>query len=81
MENYAFYLPGILLTYTAVLLAIASPGPNVLAIMGTSMSAGRSSGVALALGIAVGSLTWATLTIIGLSAILDLLHNSFLTIY
>ncbi len=47
-----------------------SPGPNILAILGTSMSAGRSSGLALALGVASGSFCWAVLTATGLSALL-----------
>ncbi len=70
MEDLSLYLPGILLAYSAFLLAIASPGPNILAIMGTSMSVGRSYGVAQAMGVASGSFTWAILTAMGLSAIL-----------
>ena len=70
MENVSPHLPGILLAYSAFLLAIASPGPNILAVIGTSMSVGRSSGMALALGVAGGSFTWAVLTVIGLSAVL-----------
>ena len=41
MEQFFGYLPGILLAYTAVLLALMSPGPNVMAVIGTSMSIGR----------------------------------------
>ncbi|MEL6203184.1 MAG: LysE family translocator [Pseudomonadota bacterium] len=70
MESIQTYLPGILLAYGAFLVGIASPGPNVMAVMGTSMSIGRPQGLALAMGIAVGSLTWALLTALGLSAIL-----------
>lgn len=70
MTDIATYLPGILLAYSAFLLAVASPGPNVLAVMGTSMSVGRPSGIALALGIACGSFSWALLTVFGLSAAL-----------
>lgn len=70
MDQLTTYLPGILLAYSAFLLAIASPGPNILAVLGTSMSAGRKSGVALALGVAAGSFTWAVLTVLGLSALL-----------
>jgi len=70
MDQISIYLPGILLAYSAFLLAIISPGPNVLAVMGTSMSVGRTSGMALAFGVASGSLTWATLTVLGLSALL-----------
>lgn len=70
MHDIATYLPGILLAYAAFLLGIASPGPNVLAVMGTSMGVGRKPGIALALGVAVGSFTWALFTAIGLSALL-----------
>lgn len=70
MEDFSTYLPGIMLAYSAFFLAIASPGPNVLAVIGTSMAVGRSSGIALALGIAAGSCSWAVLTITGLSALL-----------
>ncbi|WP_434051332.1 MAG: LysE family transporter [Roseibium sp.] len=70
MEQVSTYLPGILLAYSAFLLGIISPGPNILAVMGTSLSSGRKEGVALASGVAFGSLTWATLTVLGLSAVL-----------
>ncbi|MEO1701881.1 MAG: LysE family translocator [Pseudomonadota bacterium] len=70
MSEIQNFLPGILLAYGAFLVGIASPGPNVLAVMGTSMSVGRAQGLALAMGIAAGSLTWALLTAIGLSALL-----------
>ena len=65
------YLPGIGLSYAAFLLAIASPGPNVLARIGTSMSLGRKAGMALAIGVAMGSLTWGLLTALGLAALLS----------
>ncbi|MBL4627243.1 MAG: LysE family transporter, partial [Roseicyclus sp.] len=70
MSDVALYLPGILLSYSAFLLAIASPGPNILAVIGTSMGVNRRSGMALALGVATGSFTWAVLTVFGLSALL-----------
>src|SRR5215467_11163698 len=70
MGELSIYLPGILLAYSACLLGLASPGPNVLAVLGTSMAEGRRAGVALALGIAAGSVLWALLTAAGLSALL-----------
>lgn len=66
----SIYLPGILLAYSAFMLGIASPGPNVLAVIGTSISPGRASGIALALGVASGSFMWAVLTVAGLSELL-----------
>ncbi len=71
MDSLSLYLPGILLAYSAFLLGIASPGPNILAVIGTSMSAGRKSGSSLALGVASGSFCWAILTVAGLSALLS----------
>ena len=70
MDQIATYLPGILLAYAAFLLSIMSPGPNVLSIMGTSMSIGRRTGVSLAMGVAAGSFVWAVLTAAGLSALI-----------
>lgn len=70
MTELSEYLPGILLAYSAFLLAISSPGPNVMAVIGTSMAVGRPAGSALALGVATGSFTWAMLTALGLSAVL-----------
>lgn len=70
MNDLSPYLPGIALAYSAFFLAIAIPGPNVLAVIGTSMAAGRAPGIALALGVAAGSFSWAVLTIAGLSALL-----------
>ncbi len=70
MSDLSLYLPGILLSYAAFLLAIASPGPNILAVIGTSMGVSRRSGMALAMGVATGSFTWALLTVFGLSALL-----------
>jgi amino acid exporter len=71
MSEISTYLPGILLAYSACLLGLASPGPNVLAVMGTSMSIGRRAGVALALGIAAGSFLWALLTVSCLSMLIS----------
>ena len=74
------YLSGIGLSYAAFLLAIASPGPNVLALISTLMSVGRKAGMALALGISFGSLAWALLTAFGLSALLMTYAHALTTI-
>ena len=79
MQDYNTYLPGILLAYTAFLLAISSPGPNILAIIDTSINSGRRPGVTLALGLEFGDLTWAASTMFGLSAVLtNYAHALFL---
>jgi len=55
---------------SAVLLALMSPGPNILAVIGTSMSIGRAHGAALAIGVAFGSFLWALIAVLGLTALL-----------
>ncbi len=80
MEHISAYLPGILLAYSAFLLAIMSPGPNVLAVMGTSMSVNRRSGLALAMGVAGGSFCWAILTAVGLSAVIAAYSSALVAI-
>jgi len=70
MAEFWLYLPSILLSLSAVLLALMSPGPNILAVIGTSMSVGRPYGAALALGVAFGSFLWALVAVLGLTALL-----------
>ncbi|RED49193.1 LysE family translocator [Aestuariispira insulae] len=70
MSELMLYGPGVLLVYTGFMLGIMSPGPNILAVMGTSMQVGRRQGCALALGVATGSFLWGGLTVSGLSAAL-----------
>lgn len=70
MDSVPTYLPGIILAYSAFLLGIMSPGPNVLAVIGTAMSVSRRSGISLALGVAGGSFCWAAITVVGLSALM-----------
>ncbi|MEM6496844.1 MAG: LysE family translocator, partial [Pseudomonadota bacterium] len=50
-------------------VGFVSIGPNILAIIGTSIERGRRQGVALALGVGTGSGIWATLTVVGLTAL------------
>lgn len=70
MAELSQYLPGIFLIYGVFVLQNAAPGPNVLAVIGTSMSVGRLSGVAVSFGVASGTLTWSTASVLGLSAVI-----------
>ena len=51
-------------------VGFVSIGPNILAIIGTSMERGRNAGVKLALGVGSGSAVWATMTVAGLTALI-----------
>ena len=70
MSEVTEYLPSILISLSATLLALMSPGPNVLAVIGTSMSEGRRHGAALGAGVAFGSFLWALIAVLGLTALL-----------
>lgn len=70
MADFSALLPGILLAHAVTAIGLISPGPNILAVLGTSMSAGRKSGLALAAGVSAGSFCWACLTAAGLSAVI-----------
>ncbi len=63
-------LSALLAVYAVYFMAVASPGPSTLMIMGVSMGQGRRAGLILAAGVWSGSLCWAVLTATGLSALL-----------
>lgn len=70
MTELVSYLPGIFLIYGVFLLQNATPGPNVLAVAGISMAHGKTSGLAVSVGVAAGTLTWSTASVVGLAALI-----------
>ncbi|MHC4053227.1 LysE family translocator [Bradyrhizobium sp. 25ACV] len=64
------HLPEVGLAFGAFALGMFSPGPNILSVIGTSMAVSRRAGVALATGISAGSFLWASMTAIGLTALI-----------
>lgn len=66
----------LLLVYIAYIIAVASPGPSNMTIMGIAMSRGRAPALVLAMGVMTGSLFWAALTATGLSAVLATYANA-----
>lgn len=71
MREALAYLPQILPAYLAYIIAVVSPGPAIMAIIGTSMTHGRKAGMTLSLGIFGGSLTWAIAAGAGLATLLQ----------
>lgn len=55
-----------------------SPGPNTLAVISASVSKGRRAGFATALGLGLGGLVWATLTIMGAATVFELFPTAVL---
>ncbi|MCF1473034.1 LysE family translocator [Agrobacterium vitis] len=70
MGSIHSYWPGIMLAYSTYIISAISPGPAMLATMGTSMESGRKAGIAFGLGIAVSALAWGALSFLGLSTLL-----------
>lgn len=68
MSDIQQFLPGVLLSLSAITLALMSPGPNILAVIGTSMSVGRKQGVYLGLGVGFGTYLWVTFAVLGFTA-------------
>ncbi|MBL4769070.1 MAG: LysE family translocator [Rhodobacteraceae bacterium] len=64
------HLAGIGLSLSILSVGFLVIGPNILAVMGTSMARGRRDGAKLALGIGIGSGVWASLTVLGLSTLM-----------
>lgn len=61
----------IILFYLTYAVAVASPGPANFAMMHTSLEQGRFNGMALALGVWTGSITWGLATTFGLGAVMQ----------
>jgi threonine/homoserine/homoserine lactone efflux protein len=64
-------ISSLLLATGILLVGFISIGPNILAIIGTSMEKGRKAGIQLALGVGTGTGVWATLTVAGLTALIS----------
>ena len=60
----------LILSFIAYIIGTCSPGPNILSILETSMSIGRRSALALALGIVTGSMFWGILSVFGITLLL-----------
>ena len=63
-------LSSLVLAMSILAVGFISIGPNILAIIGTSMERGRQDGTKLALGVGVGSGLWAMLTVAGLTTLI-----------
>lgn len=70
MSELMQHWPQLVAAYTVYFVAVITPGPANLAIMGTAMNEGRQRAIIMALGIFTGSFTWATAAALGLAALL-----------
>jgi threonine/homoserine/homoserine lactone efflux protein len=66
----------LLLSLAAVdLLSIVSPGPNILLVTQTAVDRGRKQALFATIGIMAASLTWASLALLGLTALFEVLPS------
>ena len=70
MTGSAFFSTNLLLAYAAYFVGTASPGPSNLAILSIAASHGRKAAMMFALGVISGSMFWATVATLGVSAAL-----------
>ena len=70
MTGHAYLSTNLLLAYTAYFVGTASPGPSNLAIMSIAASHGRKAALTFALGVISGSMFWAMVATLGVSAVL-----------
>lgn len=71
------FLPNLLIILTIFTIGVASPGPATLMILGTAMSRGRTSAIALSLGVVAGSVFWACIAALGFVAAIKTSANLF----
>ena len=64
------YVPFLLAGYFAMSFGLLSPGTNILAIVGTSMSTSHRAGVMIACGVSTGNIAWAVLAVGGVTALM-----------
>ena len=57
--------------WAAFAVLSASPGPSIMAIMGTSLAHGRRAGIRFAAGVVTGSVIWGVLSAFGTAALLS----------
>ncbi len=70
MSVNAVFSANLLLAYTAYFVGTVSPGPSNLAIMSVAANEGRKAALAFALGVISGSMFWAAIATLGVSAAL-----------
>ena len=75
LSDLSLHLPGILLAYSVLIIGICSPGPAVLAIIGTALSRGRAPAVQFSLGVVCGSAFWGVAAAVGMTAVLTAYAN------
>lgn len=73
-------LAGLAVFGTALLVAAASPGPGIAALVARVLGRGPRGAVAFSAGLAVGDVVWLACAVVGLAALAEAFHGLFLAI-
>ena len=73
-------LAGLIVFGTALLVAAASPGPGIAALVARVLGRGPRGAVAFSAGLAVGDVVWLACAVVGLAALAEAFHGLFLAI-
>jgi threonine/homoserine/homoserine lactone efflux protein len=73
-------LAGLVVFGTALLVAAASPGPGIAALVARVLGRGPRGAVAFSAGLAVGDVVWLACAVVGLAALAEAFHGLFLAI-
>lgn len=65
---------------TLYAIAVAVPGPGVVAMVARALGSGFRSAIPASLGMVAGDLVWMTLSAFGLAAVAEAMGNSFLIV-
>jgi threonine/homoserine/homoserine lactone efflux protein len=72
--------PGLMLFTTALLIAAASPGPGIAAIVARVLGRGTRGAAAFTAGLAIGDVVWLTFAVVGLAALAQAFHGIFVAV-
>ena len=73
-------LAGLAVFGTALLVAAASPGPGIAALVARVLGRGPRGAVAFSAGLAVGDVVWLACAVVGLAALAEAFHGLFVAI-
>lgn len=73
-------ITGLLVFATALLIAAASPGPGVAALVARVLARGAGGALAFTAGLAIGDVVWLAAAVMGLTALAKLFGGLFLVI-
>src|SRR5437868_3575027 len=73
-------LTALIVFATALLVAAASPGPGIIAIVARVIGRGSRGAVAYSAGFVIGDLVWLTVAILGLAVVAQAFAQVFLVI-